>query len=191
MKKLNLVLLMSVVLSAPGFATIYYVTGGYFGSKTISGDDELIMTGGGGDSLIGKDYSILKIQNTSPLVVLSGGLWSLATWNHSQLYLSGGYVNWLDVDDYSKVVLSGGLINKLRNESEGGYSHVEIICKEYSYNTQTKKLTGIWGNDSAFNIQLADLTGYVPTYNILEFTIIPEPMTLLLLSLGGLLIRRK
>jgi hypothetical protein len=42
------VLIMSLVLSVPAFATVYYVTDGYFGTKTIRNGDSLIMTGGGG-----------------------------------------------------------------------------------------------------------------------------------------------
>ena len=43
----RLVLLISLALSAQSFATVYYVTGGYFSTKTIRNSDSLIMTGGG------------------------------------------------------------------------------------------------------------------------------------------------
>jgi hypothetical protein len=122
--------------------------------------------------------------------VLSGGLWDLAVGDHSQLYLSGGQINYLTVDDYATAVLSGGLINKLENDSQGGYASVEVICRSYSYNTTTKLLMGVWENYSPFSIQLVDLSGYATTYSILDFTIIPEPMTLILLGLGGMIARR-
>jgi len=183
--------LLVLTLAVPAFATDYTITGGYFDIKVYRDYDTLLMTGGGVNSITAEDESFLDIRNTSPFAVGSGGVGTLDMWDSSRLEFSGGQVSGFYIDDYATAVLSGGRIDKIRNESQLGDAQIEIICKGYNYNSQTKKLTGIWGNDSAFNIQLADLTGYVPTYNILEFTIIPEPMTLLLLSLGGLLIRRK
>ena len=54
-------------------------------------------------------------------------------------------------------------------------------------------LKGTWGDDSLFNIQLIDRTqyGYSPAIDNIKFTIIPEPMSMGLLALGGLLIRRR
>ncbi len=102
-------------------------------------------------------------------------------------------------------ILSGGEIARLKTtQSAWQYDytvdppmlvpnpHVEIICKNYLYNTTSKMLTGTWEDNSLFSIQLVDVSGgYSPTIDNIEFTIIPEPATLLLLSLGGLLIRRK
>ncbi len=187
----KLALLISLVLSVSAFATDYTITSGYYGTKTYRDNDTLLMTGGGVNSITAENESFLDIRNTSPLAAGSGGIWTLLLWDNSRLLLSGGEINLFEIDDYATAVLSSGWINTLRNESQLGYAQIEIICKEYSYNSQTKKLTGIWGNDSAFNIQLADLAGYVPTYNILEFTIIPEPTSLALLALSGLLLRRQ
>jgi hypothetical protein len=137
----------------------------------------------------------LDIRNTAPLVKFSGGIWTLDLSDWSQLNFSGGQIYWFDIDDYATAVLSGGNINTLRNYNEQPVydKRIEIICKSYDYNATTKKLTGIWGDDTSFNIQLSDSPQYTytPTYNILKFTIIPEPMSLILLSIGGLLLRKK
>jgi hypothetical protein len=148
------------------------------------------MTGGGGDLLTGKDYSVLDIRNTSPLVVDSGGIWNLTIANNSQLIFSGGHVYELDAFWNTTATISGGQINKIA----GAYvyasaDHIKIICETYNYNTATKLLTGTWLDNSAFSIQLIDTNGYTTTWS--NITIIPEPATLLLLGLGGLLIRRK
>jgi hypothetical protein len=189
MKKIVLGLLV-LVFASPSFATIYTVSSGFFGTKTITGSDSLIMTGGGGELLTGKDYSVLDIRNTSPLVVLSGGIWNLTIANNSQLIFSGGHVSRLDAFWNATATISGGQINKIA----GAYvyastDHIKIVCETYNYNTATKILTGTWQDNSAFSIQLIDTTGYTPTWS--NITIIPEPTTLILLGLGRLFIRRK
>ena len=59
--------------------------------------------------------------------------------------------------------------------------HIEMLVKEYTFNTQTKMLKGTWGDDSLFSIQLIDRTqyGYSPAIDNIKFTIIPEPMSLI------------
>jgi hypothetical protein len=144
------------------------------------------------DYLIGKDKSILTIQNTSPLVPSSGGIWDMIIDDWSQLYFSGGYVNRLDLGGHARAEISGGQINKLSSGYIPSTSPwIEIVCKDWDYSTTTKILTGTWGDNSAFNIQLIDVAGYTSTYSNIEFTVIPEPSAMLLLGLGGLLIRRK
>jgi hypothetical protein len=70
-------------------------------------------------------------------------------------------------------------------------THIEFFCRDWLYNPANKRLTGTWGDFSKFNIKLVDYQGYSPTIDNIKFTIIPEPMTLMLLALGGILIRRK
>jgi hypothetical protein len=189
MKKIVLGLLV-LVFAAPSFATIYTVGSGYFSTKIYQGDDTLLMTGGGINSLTAKDYSVLDIRNTSPFSVGSGGIGTLILANNSQLIFSGGQAYRLDAFWNATATISGGQINKIA----GAYvyastDHIKIVCETYNYNTATKILTGTWQDNSAFSIQLIDTTGYTPTWS--NITIIPEPTTLLLLGVGGLLIRRK
>jgi hypothetical protein len=109
--------------------------------------------------------------------------------------MSGGEINWLDINGYGTATLSGGQINTLRNYNLQPIHDklVEIVCKEYNYNAQTKILTGLWGDGSAFDIQLSDSAQYTftPTYDIIKFTIIPEPATMLLLGIGCIYLRRR
>ncbi len=71
--------------------------------------------------------------------------------------------------------------------------HIEMLVKDYTYNTLTKILRGTWGDDSLFNIQLIDHTnyGYDPAIDNIKFTIIPEPLSLLLFAAGGLVVCRR
>jgi hypothetical protein len=100
------------------------------------------------------------------------------------------------VHSESHLALSGGRIDNLF-----GYlslpvpalpadKYIQFICQSYAYNTGTKRLTGVWADDSLFNIQLVDTSPYPSTYDSINFTIVPEPLSLGLLALGGLLARR-
>jgi hypothetical protein len=52
-------------------------------------------------------------------------------------------------------------------------------------------LTGTWQDYSTFNIHLLDRQGYSPVMENIQFTIIPEPVSLMLLAVGGMLIRKR
>jgi len=176
-----------------------------FGGLTLTGTQSLLMTGGGGDSLGLLGSSSAVIQGTAPYnqqIYPSGGIRDLSVGSYAYLDFSGGEVYEIGIGSYATAVLSGGEIARIKTtQSAWQYvgqppvlvpnPHVEMIVKDWDYNTITKILTGIWGNDSLFNIQLVNIDGYSPTIDNIKFTIIPEPATLLLLSLGGLLIRRK
>ncbi len=88
--------------------------------------------------------------------------------------------------------ISGGKIDILSNFQEiDPAKNIEIICRDWLYNINIKKLTGTWEDFSTFNIQLVNVTGYEPTIDNIKFTIVPEPMSLLLLGAGGLLLRKR
>ncbi len=168
----------------------YQISSGFFGNLTIENEQTLLMTGGGGARLTGQDNSILDIKNTSPLAVLSGGIWDLVIHDNSKLLLSGGHINRLDIGEDAAALLSGGQINKIIS----GYSfanplHIKIICQTAVYDSTTKYLNGVWKDGSTFSIFFEDRSGYSSIVN--NITIIPEPTTMLLLGLGGVLLRRR
>ncbi len=195
MKKMAI--MMMLVLSVSAIAEYdYTISSGYFYSLTLKNSQTFLMTGGGGDLLTCKDYSVAEIKNTSsPLAVDVGGIWDLRLGGYSKTTISGGEINWIDLLGNATMIISGGKINNLQSGQliETGFiKHIEVICKAgYQYNTTTKKLTGVWGDNSAFTIQLWNDPESRPTIDNIKFTIIPEPMTLALLALGGLLMRRK
>jgi len=100
--------------------------------------------------------------------------------------------------DDSTAVFEGGRIDYISSyqyvywlNGQPVDQHIEMIVKNYSYNTSTKKLTGTWADNTTFNIQLYNQTGYDTVINNIKFTIIPEPATVLLLGLGSLLMRKR
>jgi hypothetical protein len=184
----------------------YMISSGNFGSMTIKGHETLLMTGGGGGILTAEDYSIVDIQNTAPLEPLAGGIGNVSLGDRSRLNMADGGIYWLGMGNESTTILRGGRIDNLESwqtvsvngrdpvTGEWFYNrHIEMVVKDYLYNAQTKILNGTWGDDSFFKIQLIDRTqyGYSPAIENIQFTIVPEPMSLMLLALGGLLIRKR
>ncbi len=199
------ILILTICSTATFAGYDYTITGGYFGSMTVKNHETLLMTGGGA-ILTAEDHSIVDIQNTAPLEVLTGGIWEVNLTDQSYLNMEGGGVAWLGMKGNSTSIIHGGQINNIDSwqtvsvigrdpiTGESIYNrHIEMIVKDYVYNTQTKILRGTWGDDSLFSIQLIDRTqyGYSPAIDNIKFTIIPEPMSLMLLALGGLVVRRK
>jgi len=67
---------------------------------------------------------------------------------------------------------------------------IHIFALDYLYDSPSNLLTGHWGDSSTFSINLIDI-GTVPTYDYIEFHIIPEPGSVLLLGLGALILRTR
>lgn len=100
----------------------------------------------------------------------------------------------------ARAVLRGGSIlhiNSYQRPLGGDYppsywdKHITI---EYSGELpavdENNLLTGLWPDGSAFSIQLHDGTGvFHPAISNIEF--VPEPTTVLLFGLGGLILRKR
>jgi hypothetical protein len=204
MKKAALYILFVCLFVYPTCATHYEITTNiYTPSLTLQTGDSLYMTNGGFDTLTLFGTSTAIIEGTSALEEFSGGVWYLSLANNSHLDMSGGQVNLLAMNNYATAELHGGLIQQIWSYQYvpyiGGHGQPAVpnpnIKLYYSGDLPTldssNVLTGLWGNGDPFSIYLHNVTGYDPVIENIQFILVPEPGTLLLLGLGGLLIRRK
>ena len=217
--KTRIFLLVVVVLTMEVcnvHAAIYNIgPGDNFGNLGLVDYDTLLMTGGEGHNLSLGDWTIATIENTAPLIdQYSGGIWAVTTTSYSIFNFSDGEINSLETAGDSTVNMSGGILTSLEMHSEstahisGGWidtlksnqslffdhsdeqfhGRINIYCLDWEYDPVGSLLTGTWEDSSTFNINLIDI-GTVPTYDYIEFHIIPEPATLFIFALGGLLLR--
>ncbi len=187
--RLFMVNLLIAVLSVSASATIYTVTDGYFTSKTVDNYDTLIMSGGGAGSILGRGNGILDIRNTSsPYVSGESGINYINLNDDSQLYFSGGSLHLLGITGDASVVLSGGQIDEINSYYySGDLNHITIYCQP-GWTYENYHLSGQWLDATPFNIYLYSQSSTGVFDNI---TFIPEPATLSLFALGGLMLRRK
>ncbi len=199
MKKMLCILLL---LAGITNAAAYAISDSYEYEVSLYGNDSIEVTGGGADHIEAFNYATINIIDTAPLQANIGGIEAITLNDNTTLSVLGGYIDRLYLEEYSKATLSGGSINKIFSYQDA-YSpnqvyqpHIEIICREYD-DSVANLITGIWdvdndgdGSYDTFSIELKNQTGYDPVIDNIKFTIVPEPCSLVLLGLGGLLIRR-
>jgi hypothetical protein len=180
-------------LADDGFLT----TGEYIGSVTWrSFDPPLIVDGGGAYQIAVRDYGRLIVKSTSkPLGFLTGGVYDILLGNNAQLLYLNGVTEYILTTQNTTAVLKGGSINyiKTMRYAVPDNENVIIYAQDGWSWIDNDPLKGIQGNwfDSGlpFSIKFINDFDYGPVWKNVK--VIPEPATLSLLALGGLLLRRK
>ena len=152
--------------------------------------ESLLVTGAGADQIDAKGESYVEVQDTAPLEQNVGGIYAFVLDDFSILNYYGGETNIFSIYDDSTALFSGGRIDYIRSYQDSDVmEHITFIADLDSIDLTGNLLTGNWLDDSSFSITLQDQTGYDSVYSNINF--VPEPATLALFGLGGLLLRKR
>jgi hypothetical protein len=165
------------------------MTGGTVTSNLTLYDTCKINMSGGSIGLLGQGYQSscnIEISGTSNIN-------NFYISNSTNATVSNGTFNNLDVSTSGNVDLSGGSITDYLIV----YTKINIHGYGFNYNSESGaydggQLTGFWLDDTPFVIDLKNYGGGdEPIYSTYDnLNLVPEPATLVMLSLGGLFFRR-
>lgn len=192
MRKLAACLLLTGFFVSVSFGEIvfdYTISDTYQGSVMLN-SESLLVTGAGALQIDAKGESYIEVQDTAPLQENIGGIYSLLLDDFSIMNFLDGELGGFKIYDDATATFSGGSINYISSYQDSDpMKHITFVADLDSIDLTGNLLTGNWLDGSGFSITLLDQTGYDPVYSNINF--VPEPATLLLLGLGGLMIRRK
>jgi len=187
---------MSVSMSLAGYSDGFITAGEYEGHVSWTSETQpLIVDGGGAISIEMRKYSQLEVQSTSTPLGLGGGIQYIGLLNNSHLdYYDGATFN-LMLYNNATANLYGGRIDYLSSFQYATTTHVNIYALpgwSWIANDAMEGIQGQWWNGLPFriefdNVERFDVTPVWTTVNVIT----PEPASLLLLTGGVLLIRRR
>jgi hypothetical protein len=174
------------------------------------------MYGGGADFITTYDGSTLNIMcgsadigaaDFSIINMLGGDIGYIQAWDNATVIFFDSYdVTALVAEDFANIFIIGGNIGNIHTYQSGmisvygGFISGCIIAHDFSdiniygYNLNKTHSGGIYGYGQVSGFLMDDTYICVDLYNPEAYShinLIPEPASLLLLSLGGLLLRKK
>jgi hypothetical protein len=218
--KNTLVIKAIVVLlfcGGPVFAEFDFTISNTYNPNLLTlNDQSLLVNGAGVHDVWAYGNSYIEIHNTTPyewkvggvgrallfdnssINVYGGDTGNITSKNNSSLNIYGGEVGGLIIMENSSATLYGGNIGSIRNSqfvAIGTAINLNIVVKSWAWNQPTNHITGIWDNDSSFDISLID-TSWADRepYRMIDhisFTVVPEPATSTLLLMSGVLLLRR
>ena len=191
MKKMQFAIVLLVLFTSISFAGLDpIILDSYESSVSVDGQSSLLVIGGGAAKIAAYHASYVEVRATDPLNQGIGGIYTLDLYENSTLNYLGGETGAIVLRKNSTAVLQGGSINYLASSQDSDLKkHITFICDVDSVELNGNLLTGNWlGDRGSFSIILEDQDGFDRVYSNINF--IPEPMSLALLGLGGLMLRK-
>jgi hypothetical protein len=176
-----------------------------YGVRWTSYNPPLIVDGGGVDVIEMRDFSRLEVRSTSVPVngdFDTGGIWDIVLDDYSQVLYLDGITEEITISENAKAVLKGGRIDAITSRQYVGWRfgrwygdpHINIYALPgWSWvenGGQKIGITGFWQDNTPFSIELFGYADYDPAWMNIN-VIVPEPMTVMLIALGGLLMRKR
>jgi hypothetical protein len=220
MKRATTFLMVLAVAATASADYTYTVGPGQRARSSISGTESMLIHGGWGEDVYCYDKSLLRIESTAPndpgpggvahawlgnntsLEMTGGDVGQVTIGNAASASISGGRVGYLSIYDSAHMTLSGGSFYHLYSYQDVPLApvgdpptlvpcpHITLVCRDYTFNALTNLLTGNWADQTPFSIQLYDKNTQYTAFENIGFTMVPEPVTLGLLTIGSLLLRR-
>ncbi len=133
-------------------------------------------------------YNEVGVINDAHLDVLGGQIGKLEFRGYSTGNIYGGEMDWLWTDDNTVVNIYGGSLNILASRPD---SRVYLYAYDVTYHPDGGLYNQPWLEGKYISDNNPFSFSFYGDRDYPQLTIVPEPATLLLLALGGLLLRAR
>ncbi|NLK40448.1 MAG: hypothetical protein GX298_00140 [Planctomycetes bacterium] len=187
-----------------GYSDGFITAGQYeYSVRWSTSNFPLVVDGGGADRISVRENGVLIVKSTStPLLPpwddYPSGIYDIVAYDNSQLFFLGGVTELITMRGNATAELRGGSINLIKSmqftTKTNSDPRIDLYCQpgwSWLYaNEKITGITGVWNDGSGFSIEFIDDATYDPVWTNIN-VIIPEPLTLLFLAAGGVLLPKR